>query len=137
MADAPEIVLNRALAQLLHDADLAVYTPSDVIVERGIRLDGVMPTKVSEFTLLTPLRPVPDGQADIIYRTQIYTTRKGSPLMIRSWAADLRAVLDQTEYTPNVLGISWAWEFSGIDFDRDTQGRVATACTYHFRGRRP
>lgn len=136
MADAPEIILNRALAQLLHDNDLAFYDPAVVLPERGTRTDGVMPTTVTEFTVITPLRPIPDGRADMLYRAQIYTTRKGSPLTIRSWAADLRAVLDQKEYTPAVLGISWAFEFSALDFDRDTQGRVATAATYHFRGRR-
>lgn len=136
MADAPEIVLNRALAQLLHDHDLAVYASTGVIPAKGIRLDGIMPS-IDEFTLLTPLRPIPDGRADLIYRTQIYTRRKGSPLVARQWAADLRALLDQTEYTPNVLGISWTWEFNAIDFDPDTQGRSAVAATYNFRGRRP
>jgi len=137
MPDAPEIVLNRAIAQLLHDNNLAVYKATGAIVERGIRLDGIMPTTVQEFTLLTPLRPIPDGRADIVYRTQVYTRRIGSPPTVRSWAADLRALLDQTEYTPNVLGISWAWEFSALDFDPDTQGRSAVAATFHFRGRRP
>lgn len=136
MPDAPEIILNRALAQLLHDADLAVYNPLTV-PERGIRLDGVMPTGPKEFTLLTPLRPIPDGRAGMTYRSQIYTARVGSPNTIRNWAAELRALLDQKEYRPNVLGISWSWEFSALDFDRDTQGRVATAATYYFRGRRP
>lgn len=136
MPDAPEVVLNRALAQFLADRELAIYHPTTV-PERGIRLDGVMPTSVEEFTLLTPLRPIPDGRSDLIYRSQIFTQRKGSPNTIRTWMADLRAVLDQTEYTPNVLGISWAWEFSALDFDRDTQGRVSAAATYHFRGRRP
>ncbi|WP_217183371.1 hypothetical protein [Streptomyces sp. AC495_CC817] len=137
MADPPEMILNRALAQILHDNALAVYTPTGAIGEKGIRTDGVMPTTVKEFTLLTPLRPIPDGRADMTYRTQIYTCRVGSPATIREWHADLRALLDQTEYTPNVLGISWAWEFSALDFDRDTQGRVAVASTFHFRGRRP
>lgn len=136
MADAPEIILNRALAQLLHDAGLAVYKKTGAIPERGIRLDGVMPTTVDEFTLLTPLRPVPDGRADMTYRTQIFTRRLGSPLVARSWAADLRAILDQQEYQPAALGISWSWEFSAMDFDPDTQGRSAVAATYHFRGRR-
>ncbi|MEA1264250.1 hypothetical protein MicroSTF_14500 [Microbacterium sp. STF-2] len=136
MADAPEIILNRALAQLLHDAELAVYKPIGPIVERGIRLDGVMPTTVNEFTLLTPLRPTPDGRVDMIYRTQIFTRRFGTPLTLRSWAADLRAVLDQKEYTPAVLGISFATEFSALDFDPDSQGRAAVAATYHFLGRR-
>jgi hypothetical protein len=134
--DAPEIILNRALAQLLHDHDLAVYD-KERVPERGIRLDGVMPTNVNEFTLLTPLRPAPEGRAGMVYRSQIYTRRAGSPNTARQWAADLRAVLDQQEYTPNVLGISWSWEFSALDFDRDTQGRVAVAATYYFRGRRP
>lgn len=137
MADAPEIILNRALAVMLHAAGLAVYQPTGAIPEKGIRLDGIMPTTVKEFTLLTPLRPIPDGRADIIYRSQIYTTRLGSPLTARTWAADQRALLDQKEYTPNVLGISWSYEFSALDFDPDTQARSAVACTYHFRGRRP
>lgn len=137
MDDAPEVVLNRALAQILHDAELAIYVPDGPIVERGIRLDGVMPTTVNEFTLLTPLPPVADGRADVVYRSQIFTRRIGSPNTARSWAASLRAVLDQKAYTPRVLGISWAWEFSALDFDRDTQGRVDTAATYYFRGRRP
>lgn len=137
MADAPEIILNRALAQLLHEHGLAVYQATGTIPERGIRLDGVTPTGRDEFTLLTPLRPIPDGRADMLYRTQIFTQRVGSPNTIRTWMADLRAVLDQTEYTPAVLGISWAFEFSAVDFDRDSQGRVSAAATYHFRGRRP
>lgn len=136
MADAPEIVLNRALAQLLHDAGLAIYQTTGTIPERGIRLDGKMPTDRNEFTLLTPLPPFPDGRADMIYRTQVYTRRTGSPLVTRQWSADLRALLDQTEYTPNVLGISWAWEFSRLDFEPDSSGRPAVASTYHFRGRR-
>lgn len=136
MADAPEIILNRAIAVLLQSEGLAIYQPTGTIPAKGIRLDGVMPT-IDEFTLLTPLRPIPDGRADMTYRTQIYTRRKGSPLVARQWAADLRAVLDQTEYTPSVLGISWAWEFSATDFDPDAQGRSAVACTYYFRGRRP
>jgi len=136
MPDAPEIILNRALAQLLHTAGLAVHQPSGALPDKGIRLDGVMPT-IPQFTLLTALRPIPDGRADMTYRTQIYTRRTGSPNVTRQWAADLRALLDQKEYTPQVLGISWAWEFSALDFDPDTQGRSGVACTYYFRGRRP
>ena len=136
MADAPEIILNRALAQLLHDNDLAVYDLTTV-PERGIRLDGVVPTTVDECTVLTPLRPVPDGRANLTYRTQIFTRRKAGLTVVRGWAADLRGLLDQTEYTPDVLGISWAWEFSATDFEKDSGGRAATASTYYFRGRRP
>lgn len=136
MADSAEKLLNRALAQFLHDNGLAVYNPTGAIAERGIRIDGIMPTTVDEFTLLTPLRPIPDGRADIIYRTQIYTRRKGSILLVRDWMADLRRVLDQKEYTPNLLGIAFATEFSGLDFTPDSSGRSAAAATYHFLGRR-
>lgn len=136
MPDAPEIILNRALAQLLHDNELAVYQPAGALPDRGIRLDGVMPT-IPQFTLLTPLRPIPDGRANLVYRTQFYTRRTGSPSVTRQWAADLRTVLDHAEHTPLVLGISWAWEESALDFDPDAQGRSAVACTYYFRGRRP
>lgn len=137
VADAPEIVLNRALAQLLHEWGLAIYAPTGQIPELGIRLDGIMPTTVDEFTLLTPLRPTPEGRADLIYRTQFYTRRVGSFSTARQWGADLRARLDQQTYIPNVLGISWAWEFSGLDIEPDSSKRVATAATYYFRGRRP
>lgn len=137
MADAPEIILNRALAQFLHDHELAVYQPIGALPTRGIRLDGVVPTSIDDCTVLTPLRPIPDGRADITYRTQFFTRRKGSVLVVRKWMADLRAVLDQKAYTPLVLGISWAWEFSGNDFEPDTQARASAVATYHFRGRRP
>jgi len=133
--DAPEMVLNRALAQLLHDHDLAVYDLADV-VERGIRLDGRMPTTVKQFTLLTPLRPISEGRADVTYRTQVFTRRKGTIATVRTWSAGLRAVLDQKAYTPQVLGISWATEFSATDFGPNSDGYSDTVATYAFRGRR-
>lgn len=136
MPDAPEIVVNRALAQLLHDHELALYVPTGALPNRGIRLDGVLPTSIDDCTVLTPLRPLPDGRADITYRTQVYTRRKGSILIARKWMADLRTLLDQKEYALAVLGISWAYEFSGNDFEPDTQGRAAAVATYYFRGRR-
>lgn len=136
MPDAPEIVVNRALAQLLHDHELALYAPTGALPNRGIRLDGVLPTSIDDCTVLTPLRPLPDGRADITYRTQVYTRRKGSILIARKWMADLRTLLDQKEYALTVLGISWAYEFSGNDFEPDTQGRAAAVATYYFRGRR-
>lgn len=136
MADAPEMILNRALATFLDEHGLAVYQPTGTIVEKGIRLDGVMPTTVKEFTLLTPLRPVPDGRADMTYRAQIFTRRLGSIATVRAWSSDLRAVLDQRPYTPPVLGISWASEFSATDFPPNSSGLADTVATYIFRGRR-
>ena len=132
----PALILNEALAELLHDNGLAVYKPTGALPERGIKLDGVMPTTINDFTLLTPQTPLADGRADMTYRVQIFTRRKGSPLQLMEWANDLRAVLDQKAYTPQVLGISWAWEFSATTLDADTQGQSAVAATYMFRGRR-
>ncbi|MCW2165403.1 hypothetical protein B0I12_002558 [Microbacterium hydrothermale] len=136
MADAPEMILNRAIATFLDAHGLAVYRPTGAIVEKGIRLDGVMPTTVKEFTLLTPLRPVPDGRANMTYRTQVFTRRKGSVATVRDWSAELRTLLDQKPRTPNVLGISWAEEGSATDFAPNSEGYADTVATYVFRGRR-
>lgn len=136
MADSPAFILNDALARLISDAGLASYEPDSVITERGTRIDGVMPTSVDEFTLITPLAPLPDGRSDMTYRAQIFTRRRGSVLDVLGWAADLRRLLDQKAYVPRVLGISWAWEFNSTEFEPDTQGRSSVAATYMFRGRR-
>lgn len=138
MADAPELILRRSLATLLGAWGLAVYAPAGQIPEKGIDLKGVMPTTVDEFTMLTSPPTTPDGgRADVLYRVQFFTRRAGSLLTVEEWAADLHARLDQKEYVPQVLGISWAWETSRLYFDPDTQGRAAVACNYAFRGRRP
>lgn len=138
MADAPELVLRRALATLLNSWDLAVYAPSGQLPEKGIDLKGVMPTTVDEFTMLTsPPTTADGGRANALYRVQFFTRRTGSPLTAENWANELRERLDQKEYLPQVLGISWTWETSRQYFDPDTQGRAAVAVTYAFRGRRP
>lgn len=93
-----------------------------------------MPTTIAEFTYLTSPPTATDGRADALYRVQFYTRRLGE---VESWASALQARLDHTEYTPNILGISWAQETSRLYFDADTQGREAVACNYSFRGRRP
>lgn len=138
MPDAPELLLRKALATLLHGWGLAVYAPTGQIPENGIKLDRPMPTTVNAFTMLTSPPTTPDGRADVIYRVQFYTRRAGTGLNpVEAWAADLHARLDQVEYLPNVLGISFAWETSRLYFDPDTQQRSAVAVNYAFRGRRP
>lgn len=138
MADAPELTLRRTLAQLLDDWELAVYAPAGQIPEKGVEFKGVMPTTVDDVTVLTsPPTTADGGPANVLYRVQFYTRRAGSPLVVEKWATDLFARLDQKEYLPQVLGISWAWEYSRLYFDPDTQGRAAVACNYAFRGRRP
>lgn len=135
MADAPELILRRALAQLLDDWGLAVYTPTGALPERGVKTRPPMPTTLDEFTLLTsPPTTADGGRGNVLYRVQFFTYRHGDA---EQWGSDLFARLDQTEYLPGVLGISWAWETSRLHFDPDTQGRAAVACNYAFRGRRP
>lgn len=135
MADAPELVLRRALAAILHTNSLAVYAPTGALPAKGVKLDGVMPT-IDEFTLLSSPPTTFEGRANALYRVQFYTRRLGSPLLVEKWADDLHKLLDGKEYLPNILGISWAQELNRLYFDADTQGRVAVAATYTFRGRR-
>lgn len=144
MADAPEKILRRTLAQLLDDWDLATYAPTGALPENGVKVTRPMPTTVNGFTMLTSPPPTADGgRADVLYRVQFYTRRANtgdkldSPDLVEAWASALFARLDQKEYLPQVLGISWAWEYSRLYFDPDTQGRAAVACNYAFRGRRP
>lgn len=137
MSDAPELILRRTLAAMLHTAGLAVYQQTGTLPEKGVRLDGIMPTSVNEFTLLTSLPTVRSGRTDALYRVQFYTRRVGATTVTENWANDLADRLDHKEYFPNVLGISWTEEVSRLPFDPDTQGRAAVAATYTFRGRRP
>lgn len=135
MADAPELILRRTLAQMLDDAALAVYAPTGPIPDRGIRLDGIMPT-IDNFTMLTSLSSVDEGRANRIHRVQLFTRRKGGRNLVEQWGSDARDLLHEKEYTPNVLGISWAWLFSSEIFDPDSAGRSSIASTFYFRGRR-
>ncbi len=136
MADAPELILRRALAQLLHANSLAVYAPTGALPALGVKLDGEFPTAIDEFTSISSPPTTADGFSDnVVYRAQFFTRRKGSPTVVEKWANDLKGLLHRKEYMPNILGISWAWEMSRTYFEKDTQGRVAVAVTYGFRGR--
>lgn len=138
MADAPELTLRRTLAGLLDSWGLAEYQPNpgQTFPERGIRLDGVLPTTVKEFTVLSSPPSVADGRANMLYRVQFFTRRAGGLTPVENWANALRDRLDQKEYLPSILGISWAWEMSRTYFERDTETHSAVAVTYGFRGRR-
>jgi hypothetical protein len=136
VADAPELVLRRSLATLLNTWTLAVYAPTGALPARGVKLDGVMPTTVDDFTMLSSPPTTFEGRANALYRVQFYTRRKGTPLTVEQWANDLNGHLDHKEYRPAVLGISWAAETSRLYFDPDSQGRSAVAVNYTFRGRR-
>lgn len=136
MADANELILRRALATILHTNSLAVYAPTGALPALGVKLDGEFPT-VDEFTSISSPPTTADGFSDnAVYRAQFFTRRLGSPIIVETWASALEALLNRKEYTPNILGISWAWEMSRTYFEKDTQSRVAVAVTYGFRGRR-
>jgi hypothetical protein len=135
VADAPELILRRTLAQLLHTNALAVYAPTGALPALGVKLDGEFPT-VDEFTSISSPPTTADGFSDnVVYRAQFFTRRIGSPIVVEKWANDLKGILNRKEYTPSILGISWAWEMSRTYFEKDTQGRVGVAVTYGFRGR--
>lgn len=136
MADAPELILRRALAVCLDEWGLATYEPTGAVPELGVKLDGEFPTSVEAFTLLSSPATTFSGRADALYRVQFYTRRPGSLLVVEQWATHLANQLNMTEYRPNVNGIAWAEEASRLYFDPDTQGRSAVACTYAFTGRR-
>lgn len=135
MPDAPELILRRALAQLLDDWGLADYQATGALPARGVKTRPPMPTGLDEFTYLSSQPTTADGgRGNALYRVQFFTYRFGDA---ESWGSELFARLDQREYLPNVLGISWTWETSRLHFDPDTHGRAAVACNYAFRGRRP
>jgi len=137
--NAPEMQLREALAQLLADWDLATWItdPVAVLPERSVKVDGDMPTSIDEFTYLgSPPTTSAGGRANALYRVQFYTRRLGGLGVVEEWAHDLSTHLNEKEYLPNILGISWAWETSRTYFDADTQRRSAVSVVYAFRGRR-
>ncbi len=140
MAD-PSNVLAIACAELLQARGLGEWRPDGPAFtknEQGIKVgDRKLPTTYDAVTLLTPSMPVADGRGDLIYRLQIHIRRRASLTATRDDAWTIRQLFDERENTPNVLGISWSWWFSGIEYGDDGQGRHEIAQTFYFRGRRP
>lgn len=136
---APETLLARAIAQILADRGLGVYRSAGPVytgAEHGILIDQQLPTTFDNCTLIAPQTPLADGRADMLYRVQLLTRIRGSVSDIRAHAAAIFDLFDHAEYTPPILGISWAQEYSRLYFDADTQKRVAVAQNLSFRGRR-
>ncbi|GAB2519444.1 hypothetical protein [Paramicrobacterium agarici] len=133
----PEKQLRVALARILDDNALGVYRETGVYPtgEAAIFTTGYISTEHDDQTTLTSPPTTRDGRADALYRVQFFTRRKGNADTVETWAHDLSQVLDHKEYSPNILGISWAEEYSRLYVDADTQGRVSVAVNYSFRGR--
>lgn len=142
MADpiSPELVLKRALAQYLADADAGVYRPvagdNYLPTERGIYTSGPMLPTLDNCIVLTSFQPIAQGRADMIWRVQALTRVKGNNVAAGNAAALVSSLIDQKENVPPGLHIAWAWSFSRLDITPDSNGRAAVAETFYFRGRR-
>lgn len=138
MADVPEpeLELRIAVAQLLHEWELAVYQATGALPEGGINLDGTLLPKPDSYTVLTSPKTIYQGRADAMYRVQIFHREVGTRNDVEAWSGKLFRRLDHREYLPNILGIGLAEETSRAYFDPDTQMRSSVASTYAFHGRR-
>ncbi|PNW10642.1 hypothetical protein C1632_02460 [Microbacterium testaceum] len=144
MADvAPETLLARAIADILVAAGLGVWRKDGTAYaagEHGLLIDQPMPTKLSTLTLITPLRPVRDSRTTVLYRAQLATrlvAEKQNMAGIRARADRIAALFDHREYTPPILGISFATEYSRLYFEPDSQNQVMVTQSFEFRGHTP
>ncbi|WP_213816182.1 hypothetical protein [Glaciihabitans sp. dw_435] len=143
MADpiAPEVTLRRGLAQYLADHDVAVYRPVGAYTagERGIYTLGAgMPTVAGSDNalVLRSLQTVATDRADMLYRVQIESRIKGSPIDAENLAAFIASVMDQKQDVPPGLHIAWCSLFSQLAISADSSGRCGTFQTFHLMGRR-
>lgn len=144
MADvAPETLLARAIADILVAAGLGVWRKDGTAYaagEHGLLIDQPMPTKLSTLTLITPLRPVRDSRTTVLYRAQLATrlvAEKQNMAGIRARAERIAVLFDHREYTPPILGISFATEYSRLYFEPDSQNQVMVTQSFEFRGHTP
>lgn len=132
---SPEIRLCEAIAAILHTNQLGTYKPAlpYTPAEHGILIDRSWPTTLNNCTIITPYEPVLDGRSNVIYRVQLLTRLRDQS--VRDWAFSTAGLFHHTEYTPNILGISWCEEYSRAYFDADTQQRTTVSQNFSFRGR--
>lgn len=142
---SPETLLARNLASLLASNYLGVYRPTGNPYELGehcVLIDQQMPTKNAQCTVLNPLQTLSEGRSERVYRVQFVHRLAATDVLSATGAARAHAqavaqLLDHREYTPPILGISWAEEYSRTVFDPDTQDLVIATQNFLFRGRRP
>jgi len=140
---APETLLARAIADILVAAGLGVWRKDGTAYaagEHGLLIDQPMPTKLSTLTLITPLRPVRESRTTILHRAQLATrlvAEKQNMAGIRARADRIAALFDHREYTPPILGISFATEYSRLYFEPDSQNQVMVTQSFEFRGHTP
>lgn len=134
---APESKLARQLVGMLAAANLGIARPTGTYLpsEHGLLIDQEMPATLPNCTTVIPLRPIREGRANVLYRAQIATRMQGALSVVRDRAALITGLLDHKEYTPPILGISWAEEYSRAEFEPDTNGRALITQNFQFRGR--
>ena len=145
MPDSYPVLLDRALAQSIHDADIglykatpgAVYTNAETATLPGIVMGPGLPTGFDNCIVITQLDPISDGRANIIWRHQIITRVKGTKAQATNLAWAVREHIDHKQNVPPGFHISWSWLFSQLTFTADSNGRHSTAQTVYSRGRRP
>ena len=141
---APETLLAENIAGIIAGALLGTYRPEGSYgrTEHGIFIDQETPVLLDRYTMISPLNTTSEGRAGRLYRVQLAhrLTRAGDMPAVDVARAHLHAVaqlFDHRSYTPSILGISWAEEYSRTVFDPDTQDRVTATQSIWFRGRRP
>ncbi len=141
MADSEETILARAAAGIIATAGLGVYRADGTPYQPGehaILVDKPLPTSIDSCTLVTPFDRSRSGRTEVTYRLQVATrlvSPTGSKAAARERADDIAALFDRREYTPPILGISYAAEYSRMFFDADTQNRVMVTQSFMFTGR--
>lgn len=134
------LILRRALAQYFEDQSIGVYRSDGTnytATERGIFTNGpTLPTTLDNCLVLTSLTSIADGRANMVDRVQVFGRVKGNNIAAENLEDLVFSRLDQKEGVPPGLHISWAWRFSMLQFEPDTNARSSFAATYYFRGRR-
>lgn len=143
MADAEETRLARAVAGIIGTAGLGVYRTDGTAYaagEHAILVDKPLPTSINGVTLITPFERSRAGRTEVTFRVQVATrlvSPTGGKAAIRERADLIAALFDRREYTPPILGISYAAEYSRLFFDADTQNRVMVTQNFMFTGHTP
>lgn len=143
MADAQETTLAKAVAGIIAGAGLGIYRTDGseyIATDHGILVDKPLPTSFDNCTLITPFERSRSGRTEVTYRVQVATRLKAanrSKAALRERADQIAALFDRREYTPPILGISYAAEYSRAFFDADTQNRVMVTQNFMFTGHTP
>jgi hypothetical protein len=143
--DSYPVLLERALAQAIHDSSVGFYktsgaytTAEATLARPAIHTNGPdLPTSIDNCIVITQLEPMIEGRGNIVWRFQIFSRVKGTKVQAKNLAWALFKLLDHKQGIPAGFHISWVWMFSQLAFTADSNGRHSTAQTFYLRGRRP